>query len=176
MERFQLTSQRRGCQYGDRDEDKGQSGYERHAGHPLHERRLNLQGFATKAWNDLCKDGCNHQKECGEGAASEKHIIKHSRHIANCQIKMLPQSNRNMPNRLFLFHPWTYSIRTIPSMIQPRKNSERNAKEEKETRAEIVNAYPLVLHVSYWSTLFNASLLKIAIKHIETLCFLHYFR
>ena len=47
------------CLYGDRDEDKGQSGYERRAGHPLHERRFNLQGFTTKAWNDFCKDGCN---------------------------------------------------------------------------------------------------------------------
>ena len=59
------------CLYGDRDEDKGQSGYERRAGHPLHERRFNLQGFTTKAWNDFCKDGCNHQKKCGESAASE---------------------------------------------------------------------------------------------------------
>ena len=52
-----------------------------------------------------------------------------------------------------------------------KKNSERNAKEEKEARAKIVNAYQLVLHVTYWSTLTNAPLLKIAIKHIETFCF-----
>jgi hypothetical protein len=54
---------------------------------------------------------------------------------------MLLQSHRKIPNRLFLFPPWTYSIPTIPSMTQPRKNSERNAKEEKEARAEIVSAY-----------------------------------
>ena len=66
------------------------------------------------------------------------------------------QCHRNMPNHLFPFPHWVYSIPTIPSMTQPRKNSERNAKEEKEARAEIVNAYPLVLHVSYWGTLFNA--------------------
>lgn len=35
------------------------------------ERRLNLQGFTAKAWNDFCKDGFNNQKECGEGATSE---------------------------------------------------------------------------------------------------------
>lgn len=56
-------------------------------------------------------------------------------------------------------------------MTQPRKNSERNAQEEKEARAKIVNAYQLVLHVTYWSTLFNAPLLKIAIKSIDILSF-----
>ena len=50
----------------------------------------------------------------------------------------------------------------------------RMQKEEKEARAKIVNAYQLVLHVSYWSTLFNAPLLKIAIKHIETFVFALY--
>ena len=81
------------------------------------------------------------------------------------------QCHRNMQNRLFLFPHRVYSIPTIPSMTQPRKNSERNAKEEKEARAKIVNAYQLVLHVSYWGTLFNAPLLKIAIKHLETFVF-----
>ena len=49
-----------------------------------------------------------------------------------------------------------------------------DAKEEKEARAKIVTAYQLVLHVSYWSILFNAPLLKIAIKHIETFVFALY--
>jgi len=46
-----------------------------------------------------------------------------------------------MQNRLFLFPHRVYSIPTIPPMTQPKKNSERNAKEEKEARAEIVSAY-----------------------------------
>ena len=52
-----------------------------------------------------------------------------------------------------------------------KKNSERNAKEEKEARDEIINVYQLVSHVSYWGTLFNAPLLKIAIKSIDILSF-----
>ena len=43
------------------------------------------------------------------------------------------------------------------------------AKEEKEARAETVNAYPLMHHVTCWNILFNASLLKIAIKSKEVL-------
>jgi len=34
------------------------------------------------------------------------------------------QSHRKIPNRLFLFPPWAYSIPTIPSMTLLKKNSE----------------------------------------------------
>ena len=43
------------------------------------------------------------------------------------------QCHRKIPNRLFLFPPWAYSTRTIPSMTLPRKSSETDAEEEKET-------------------------------------------
>ena len=46
--------------------------------------------------------------------------------------------HRDMSNHLFPFPHWVYSTLAIPSMTQPRKNSERNAKEEKEARTEIV--------------------------------------
>ena len=56
-------------------------------------------------------------------------------------------------------------------MILPRKNSEDGCKRRKRSEGQDYNAYPLVLHVTYWSTLFNASLLKIAIKDIDILFF-----
>lgn len=98
-------------------------------------------------------------------------IISHCQHIMSCQNKMLSQSHRNMPNHLFPFPHWFFSILTIPSVTLLRKNLEGECKSRKRSEAKIINVYQLVSHVTYWSTLTNASLLKIAIKHIGTLCF-----
>ncbi|MBO6188347.1 MAG: hypothetical protein J6O23_07560, partial [Prevotella sp.] len=44
------------------------------------------------------------------------------------------QSHRKIPNRLFLFPPWAYSIPTIPSMTLPRKISEGGCKRRKRSK------------------------------------------
>jgi len=67
--------------------------------------------------------------------SKRKHMDDYSQRITSCQNKMLPQSRKNIQNRLFLFPHWGYSIQIIPSMTLPRKSSEGECKIEKETRA-----------------------------------------
>ena len=102
--------------------------------------------------------------------SKRKYIINHSQHITNCQNKKLPQSRRNMPNRLFLFPPWAYLIPTIPSMIQPKKNSEDGCKRKRSVGQDckclsIGAPFKLLEHS------FQCSIVKDCNKTLRNFCF-----
>ena len=63
-----------------------------------------------------------------EKAQQVKQMDDYSQRITSCQNKMLPQSHRNILNRLYQFPHWAYSTPIIPSMIQPKKSSECECK------------------------------------------------
>jgi len=47
--------------------------------------------------------------------------------------------HRNMQNHLFLFPHWVYSTLTIPSMTQPKKNSEDGCRRRKRSAGRDYN-------------------------------------
>ena len=79
--------------------------------------------------------------------------------------------NRKLLTLSVALIPKRTAMRGKATMYLPRKNSENRFRRRKKAWAETINVYQLVSYVTYWSTLTNASLLKIAIKHIGTLCF-----
>ena len=81
------------------------------------------------------------------------------------------QSHRKIPNRLFLFPPWAYSIPTIPSMTLPRKISEGGCKRRKRSKGQDCNCLSIGAPCKLLEHSFQCSFVKDCNKTHRNFCF-----